>query len=117
MNTRTPAALLSLSAVALVSVTAEPAADATDSCVEPGQKVCSIGMQTPPHSPEQELEPAFVDRAMPGHAPPPPPLPPMHPLYLQQAAMQSWHGEDPTFYARQTVRMQQSRIAGLLAAR
>jgi hypothetical protein len=63
MNTRSPAALLSLSAVALASVTAEPAAVVTDSCVERGQNVCLSEPQRPPDVLEHKFDPAEADRA------------------------------------------------------
>jgi hypothetical protein len=79
MSTRTPVAVLSLSAAALVSATIEPVVLATDSCVEPGENACPPPLQTPPDKPEHEREPAVTAPVSTEQAPPPPQAPTMPP--------------------------------------
>ena len=75
MNTRTPAALLTLSAAALVSASTEPAAVATDACVEPGEKACPVDRYPPPHTPDYERGSAVPARVSAEQAPPAAPSP------------------------------------------
>jgi hypothetical protein len=52
MNTKKPAALLS---AALISAGAEPTAVGTDTCVGPGENLCTITSPTLKHIPEPDL--------------------------------------------------------------
>ena len=114
MNTRTPAALLSfLPAVALVAAAAEPAADATDSCVQPGENFCSPGLPGPSHTPEQDLDHAVVELAKAEQAPPPPPMPPGRGMtYTMEDPSAAWWDSWPAV----RITLPQFRNAAVLAS-
>jgi hypothetical protein len=82
MNTRTPATLLSLSAVALVSAGVESAAAVTDPCFKPVESVCPPEPQRPPDMPEHKFEPAHGRPGEVVQAPPSLPRPPPGSLML-----------------------------------
>ena len=67
MNTRTPGALVSLSAFVLISGTAEPLAMSTGSCMTSGETVCPRELQKAQDKTEQQLEP--IEEAWPSAVP------------------------------------------------
>jgi hypothetical protein len=75
MSTRTPAAVLSLSAVTLMAAASEPIALATDTCTQSAAEMaCPVEQQPPSHTPETEREPAVTAAVSTEQAPPPIPL-------------------------------------------
>jgi hypothetical protein len=75
VSTRTPAAVLSLSAVTLIAAAGEPVALATDVCAQTtGEMACPVEQQPPPDKPDTERERAVTAAVSTEQAPPPIPL-------------------------------------------